>query len=487
MDPEQARVRGGPLWSPLGSLQVRVVWRLIAWAMLLAVLRARGADPLAIDGALVPWPYHAIAAAASLLVIFGPRLVLLVALAAAWIWQQVYVLGAGDPRFDFVADEHQLFTLVPALAALSAGFCLFEYRGSPGAERDDAVSRGQLWQLRMCTLVALGFATLHKLNIDFLAPRSSCATLLGERLAERWGLPGSPLGPLGVLVLEGLAPVLLVLYPRLGVLWVVVLAAGLGHVGPYAFNALLVALALAFLPGEAARAWSRPPRWSWLVLLVGGLVGPGVSARLFAGSGAWWPFALFELTLAVVVWLVLVGGSAGSTPVWRPQRPARPLLPGRYAHRSLCVYAAIFLSLHGASPYLGLKYRHSFAMLSNLRVDDDRWNSLVIPRAVYLRATDPLVHVVHVRSAAGGEYRPERGDREALRPGVYSPQEFRRRYEAALRRWQALAIDLRYRGVEHRFGDLRFDGGLRGFAAGLPREPFFQDVLSGEAPQACVH
>ena len=33
---------------------------------------------------------------------------------------------------------------------------------------------------------------------------------------------------------------------------------------------------------------------------------------------------------------------------------------------------------NGMSPYLGLKYRLNFAMLSNLRVDEARWNSLLI-------------------------------------------------------------------------------------------------------------
>jgi len=488
----QERVSGARairhLWRPLGAAQTRLVWRLIGWAMLLAVLRARGGQPLAIDPSVVPWAYHALALAAGSLALFGPRLVLLVAAAGSWIWVLFYIVGGSDPKYTFIADEFLLFAALPVLGALSAGFTLVEQRDAPAAERDDAVDRGQLWQLRMCTLAALVFAGLHKLNVDFMAPQTSCATLLGRRLAEQWSLPAIPLSPLGVVLAEGLAPVLLIFYPRLGALGLVVLAAGLGHVGPYAFNALLVALALAFLPNAAGEAWARRARRWWPALLVA-LPAVGLaSLRLYQGPDDWWPYLLFEATLVLGAWLVLIHpGADDRASRWRPALPARPWLPGRFAHRSLCAYAALFMTLHGLSPYLGLKFRLSFAMLSNLRADDDRWNSLVVPRAVHLGATDPFVHVLGAYDPAGAPVKARAKDRDALRPGTYGPQEFRRRYEEAVRRGQPMRLQVRYLGVERGFGDLRFDPELRAFAAGLPRMPLFQSVLSGSRPQACVH
>lgn len=478
-----ARV-GRQLWAPVGSPQVQVVWRLIGWAMLLAVLRARGGQPLAIDPSIVPWPYHAIAATAALLVLLGPRLPLLAAAGAAWVWQQAHVLSGVDPHHDFVADEHLLFMALPILGALSAGVTLVEQRGADPSQRDAAVTRGQLWHLRMCTVVALGFAALHKLNSDFLAAETSCATLLGGRLAATWGLPDGPLSPLAVVLAEALAPALLLLVPRLGALWLVVLATGLGHVGPYAFNALLAALALAFLSAEAADAWSRRAARAWPFALVGVIAVGLVSRHLYHGRGAWWPYLLFEATVVLVAWLIAL---APRTPGWRPARGPRPWLPGRFAHRSLCGYAALFMIVHGMSPYLGLKYRHGFAMLSNLRVDDDRWNSLVVPRALYLRSHDPFVHVLRVADASGAPVKARRDDRDALRPGNYGPQEFRRRYEAARKRWQPISLRLRHRGVERDFGDLRFDRDLAALVAGLPRAPLFQDALAGPGRQSCVH
>lgn len=487
--PLRAYVR--PLWTPPAPLHLQIVWRFIGAATLLSVIRVH---PPGIDLAIIAGPYYAIAGAALLLTLFGARLALLIAGAAAWIWLQIYILRGHDSHYDFVADEHLLFVLVPTLASLATIVALLEHRHADPATRADAITRAQLWQLRLCTVATLGFAALHKLNTDFLAPRTSCASLLADRLATTWGLPASPLAPLGSLgptalvLAEALAPALLLLSPRLGALWLIALATGLGHVGPYPFNALLAALALAFLPTPGTTHWPRYAARTWPALGLAAIAVIAVSANLFTPARGFWPYALFELVLVLVVWLVL--GAAPTTPRvswWRPKLPSRPWLPGGLAQRSLCILAALALTLTGLSPYLGLKFRLSFAMLSNLRVDDDRWNSIIVPRALYLPDSDPFVHVLAVRSAAAGDYRPARGDRDALRPRTYSPQAFRRRYDAAAARWLPLLIELRYRGVDHRFTDLRFDRHLRKLVAGLPRDPLIQDELSASRPQTCTH
>jgi len=50
--------------------------------------------------------------------------------------------------------------------------------------------------------------------------------------------------------------------------------------------------------------------------------------------------------------------------------------PGRWV---VWAVVAVWL-LNGFSPYLGLKFNYSFAMLANLRVDNARCNHLLIPR-----------------------------------------------------------------------------------------------------------
>lgn len=181
-----------------------------------------------------------------------------------------------------------------------------------------------------------------------------------------------------------------------------------------------------------------------------------------------------------VAWLTLRAGKTGTR---RPR--VRP--PGGPAHRDFARLATLLLLVAGLSPYLGLKFRLSFAMLSNLRADDERWNSLVIPRAVSLRTSDPFVHVHTVHDLAGNPVSPRRDDHGGLRPGMYSPHEFRRRYHDIRRRGWAATIALRYRGVDQQFTDLRLDRRLEQFVAALPREPMFQDQLSGARPQRCIH
>jgi hypothetical protein len=56
--------------------------------------------------------------------------------------------------------------------------------------------------------------------------------------------------------------------------------------------------------------------------------------------------------------------------------------------------------LNGASPYLGLKTEHSFAMFSNLQTEGDEWNHLIVPPAVQVfDLQDDLVEIVESSDA----------------------------------------------------------------------------------------
>ncbi|MCY1013939.1 hypothetical protein OV079_52120 [Nannocystis pusilla] len=164
-------------------------------------------------------------------------------------------------------------------------------------------------------------------------------------------------------------------------------------------------------------------------------------------------------------------------------RRSRLRLPGGPHHRSFAVATIALLLALGSSPYLGLKYRYSFAMLSNLRVDDARWNSLIVPRQVRLTRHDPFVHVLRVEPAL------PRGDRRepVLAPGVYSPDAFRRRFEAARRHQRRSALELRYHGQLLKSPDIAADLGILGFVESLPAAPLYQPALTLRAPQPCVH
>ncbi|MEE2757084.1 MAG: hypothetical protein VYA30_10505 [Myxococcota bacterium] len=64
----------------------------------------------------------------------------------------------------------------------------------------------------------------------------------------------------------------------------------------------------------------------------------------------------------------------------------------------------IFWIGHGLTPYFGLQYQHAAAMLSNLRIDRDCYNSLLIP-PLYARH-DPYIRLNH--ASIGDGQRPKR-------------------------------------------------------------------------------
>ncbi len=460
------------LWRPLGSLQMQVVWRLIGVAMLLSALRARGDQPLAIDATLIPLAYHAMTLSAVVLVAWGPRLLILGAVAASWSAILWTIFAGNHAHFRFVADEHLLFVSVPWFAVLAAVL-----------QRQATQEAVQLWLLRLATVMALAFATLHKCNLDFLAVKTSCATLLGERLATRWSLPWGAPSPAQVIGGEALALVLLLVWPRIGALALLVLATGLGHVGPYAFNALLAAMAVAFVPASDVALWHTRARKTWPVLVVAATAVGSLSQHIYHGKAAWWPFFAFELVVVVAAWLVVLGWQRhGFGLQWRPQWR----LPSELPLRRLCQVAVAFWLVQGFSPYMGLKMRLSFAMLSNLRADDSRWNSAVVPQWLLPRRSDGRVHVLEIQDDRGRALK-FRGSAPVLRPGVYTGNEFRRRLAHSQRRPIHATLRLRHHGRELVFRDFTYNAELRQFAASLPEMRLFQSMLAITGRQQCVH
>lgn len=77
---------------------------------------------------------------------------------------------------------------------------------------------------------------------------------------------------------------------------------------------------------------------------------------------------------------------------WRPRRAAIAL--------------AILWLGHGLTPYFGVQYQHTGAMLSNLRIDDECFNSWIFP--VGLRREDPYLRITVARIGTGQRPRKER-------------------------------------------------------------------------------
>ena len=74
------------------------------------------------------------------------------------------------------------------------------------------------------------------------------------------------------------------------------------------------------------------------------------------------------------------------------------------------IWVVCFYGVHGLSPYIGVEFQHSAAMLSNLRVDPACANSVVMPRTSY----DPYIYIDEVRFGSRSLPRREMIVRETL-------------------------------------------------------------------------
>jgi hypothetical protein len=494
---------GWPGWpkaalSRFGGWRSNLCWRVLGWAIFQLWIQNLGRKELGVFLDRYPPEFHFFCFAGLVLCVAGPRTIvlLLTALSGSWFF---FELSSGRSALSFLADEYLLQAGAPLLGCIVLGRLLAkkDLRDAAAGKLGREVDRAWIWLFRALVITTMVFATFHKLNADFLDPVLSCANL-SDRLEQWWPSPISPvfaaLSPTTVVVLEGLAPLLLLLYPRVGVVYTALFISGMGHIGPTAFALTIIALSLAgFESGDGAIFRRLVPR---LALPFGALVvaGLAVSYFVFAGPSTWIRFALFQVVaLSTIFWgsalLVararqLRGRSPDAVRRALVPHPLRRSAPWRNPVPGLASWIVLALVVNGLTPYLGVKYRFSTAMLSNLRVDEDRWNHLVMPQWVYLRDHDPYVHVDVVDPLP--RKRKERKEVPRLSPGLHSPDEFRRRLDESRRRGHRARVQLRYRGEALEYADIATDLGVRKFAETLPHARMFQAYLDG-GPQGCTH
>ena len=454
----------------MGRWRTRVVWRLYGWAILqFAIQFGWGRDP----GTYLaehPWSWHLLTVAGIALLGLGPRLPLLGAAAIA----ATSLLGQ-TTRGDLVGtrlmlDEYALYAGLPALSLL------FSLPHARAPDRDVVIDRATVAVFRVAAVTSLGAAAFHKLNVDFLDPAVSWVGL-SKILARNWGVPVGELSPAAFLVLEAIAAVVVLGYPRAGILLAVVVTAGLAHVGPTAFVAMIIATLAAFWRHDDGPRIAAGLHKHALAIGVALAAAIALSAWRFRGD-LYAPYASFELGAGLVL---------AATVFAIPRLELRPSKPwagiGR-ARGPLAVTLVVAL-LNAASPYLGLKYRYSFAMLSNLRVDELRWNSLLVPRAVAVFDRAPYVHITRVDGP-----RPARDDPELghwLLRGSYTPDELLRRIAYIEGRGVSLAVTLDHQGQTRTTPDIAADLRLRRWLGTLPPARLFQKYAGLRAPQACMH
>jgi hypothetical protein len=145
--------------------------------------------------------------------------------------------------------------------------------------------------------------------------------------------------------------------------------------------------------------------------------------------------------------------------------------------------------LNGLTPYLGVQYRHTAAMVSNLRIDRGCWNSLVFPES--MRLTDDYIRVDEVHFGTPGRI-PEY--ETIVREQLWSPPRIRQ----MRRKWcreqiRPFYMRGRFRDREWVIEDLCASEELPFEDAGVFGVEIFGDYLrfqknlERECPQACIH
>lgn len=248
--------------------------------------------------------------------------------------------------------------------------------------------------LRTPALAAVGrvtagtylLAALHKLNTAFFTPELGCAEHAWRQVAERYGLPdGLPAAPYLAVGIEVALGILL--WRRSGFAWPLGIAFHLPltvTLAP-AFGAVMLAGYVATLDARALVKWRRMwwRRWPWILGLGGAAT---VVEWTWAARGEVGP--ALKTGAAMAVFLLGI-----STLRHRAAACSHPL-----PRLALGLWLA-----NGLTPYLGLQYQHTAAMLSGLRIDAGCHNSLVVPEALVIE--DPYLRIDAARIGPGKPYR----------------------------------------------------------------------------------
>jgi hypothetical protein len=230
-----------------------------------------------------------------------------------------------------------------------------------------------------------------KLNVDFLRPEISCAIASWERVLALFAwLPDGGALRHGViwatLAMELMAPLLL-LAPRarrVAVPLFILFHLGLGldvQKRYLNFSSVMFALLLLYLPqgamgrlhdlfADRAAAFRRTFTLVYLALIAASLIAGMNSPLYWIGRWLLWlPYAV-GLLIAVVLACALA--------------PRDPRTETIGAGAGLAWAVPVLVMLNGLCPILGLKTRTSWQMYSNIRLEADASNHLLVPRSLDL-------------------------------------------------------------------------------------------------------
>tara|TARA_B100001250_G_C19687878_1_gene738897 strand:- start:133 stop:1068 length:936 start_codon:yes stop_codon:yes gene_type:complete len=277
-------------------------------------------------------------------------------------------------------------------------------------------------------------AALHKVNTSFLNPEMSCAHHAWDQVQDHWSwLPQVNLDSelaLGIIFIEIAIGVLLVRRSPwawvLGILFhlplTVTLAPAFGAVMLAGYAASLTPRQIVILRRFTRRNWGR-----WAIA--------GSTVATIEGVSLFPDLAIGPIMKCFVAGSLLAGFGA----------LIHERLHVDWARPDITVWTIFCLWIaHGLTPYVGIQYQHTAAMLSNLRIDNECHNSLVFPSSLII--SDPYIRIDSAEIGSG--QRPKR--ETILESGLWS-------YPALSTMQENWCIEeLRPIRLEGRFEDRRF-------------------------------
>lgn len=342
--------------------------------------------------------------------------------------------------------------------------------GAAGAARW-LTHRTTLDAVRLLTAGTYALAALHKLNTTFFDPALGCANHAWAQVINRYpplaalSIPDAAL-PFVAIGLEISLALALTRRSRwiwpLGVVFHLPLTVTLAP----AFAAVMLAGYAAAVPARDVVRLRRIARRHAQRIVIAGLLAGAAEATLAGGIDD------------LAAWLKVI--AAGALLAWTLPLIATPHHPHPPAPRLARALLAAWI-LHGLTPYLGVQYQHTAAMLSNLRIDAGCHNSLIFPE--WLRGTDPYLRVAHASIGAGA--RPEReATVEATLWNVAALHTMRRNW--CVPELRPIRFEGTWRGEPFTIPDLCAPAALAAFP-GPPGFQRFQKNLPRACPSACIH
>lgn len=159
------------------------------------------------------------------------------------------------------------------------------------------------------------------------------------------------------------------------------------------------------------------------------------------------------------------------------------------ASLAYCVGVLGFVFFMGMSTYTGSKFRFGFAMLSNLRADEWRFNHLIVPRSVMVNHDHPFVFVSEATVNEEHRARAKRARLKPLSNKLVAAWFLDEQLRAARKHRVRLDLTIQRRGgASYRAENAPYDDELRRDIGGrLMRSRLFQKVVTPTGPQSCVH